>query len=196
MKPNAPDTHHLPPPPPPPLPSFEFSRHSRAGAARKPSVAGESVSTRQLSERLGNARADAGLRHPTEALGRRVQGEEEAVQRAHKHCGARTRYLHGWFRPHGNPRDWSPPPELCGGGRAGGSGGGILMTRGGGAGRGTGEKTSERAGRGSPLNVCREKDQRRSTLGSVCEATPATLRAFADENIPFVWPLCCSSWAG
>lgn len=66
--------------------SFEFSCHSRAGAARKPSVAGESISTRQLSERLGNARVDAGLRHPTEALCRRRRRRlQSAVQRAHKH---------------------------------------------------------------------------------------------------------------
>lgn len=95
-------------------------------------MAGESVSTRQLSERLGNARTDAGLRHPTEALAsaaacrarRRRRRLQSAVQRAHKHRCARARATcTGGSVPMATPVI-DPPLSYA----VGGSGGGILMT--------------------------------------------------------------------
>lgn len=69
-------------------------------------MAGESVSTRQLSERLGNARADAGLRHPTEALGRRVQGEEEEAAAS---VGSTASAQRSALPARVVPSPWQPP---------------------------------------------------------------------------------------
>lgn len=190
MKPNAPDTHHHFPPLNSVVILVRGPRGSRVWQVR----ASRLDSCQSGSEMRERMQVCVTRRRPSAAAcrARRRQYSERTniAARAHATCT-------GGSVPMATLVIDPPPPWVMR--RAGGRErrGNINDAWGrGGAGRGTGEKTSERADRGSPLNVCREKDQRRSMLGSICEATPATLRAFADENIPFVWPLCCSSWAG